>query len=696
MFDISEQELRELVDDGKIDREIANLLGCSKGTVWKARTRFGIKATDRSKGITEDRLRGYVDDGMSDKEIAEIYGTTPNVIRKHRQKHGIKRPRKTQSIPDETLRGMYERGDSVKDIANTFGCSQYIVMEREYELGLSEDAIGTRYGMHADDVRRYVRDGKTDIEIAAIYGCRKPDVWRFRKRHDIERTRIEKGLSRVTDEEFDRLVSSGLDDEEIAEKTGYTLGTVREKREKRGILKKRDRSDVDEDSLKRMFDDGKTDAEIAERFGVSTSSVKARRMEFGLSRDNSVTLPPDISSMYVDGMSMVAIADRFGCSPSTIRERLLDDGIEIRQPHQHEEQWSEFAEYAKSIYAVKGALDITETARYFDVSEQCVSRHARQEGVISLFDTRYSSPETSWKRWLEELGFHEGSGSVIADDEYVHNDRTTLTGIGNSGYPLEIDFLIPSRHLGIEVSPTWTHSSDGASYMRTVPQGYHQKKSLCAMERGVNLITVYDWEDEDKLKDIIRTRLGLNERIGARECVICHPSVSEEREFLRGNHLQGYVKSDICLGLRRNDRLVSVMTFGVPRFNHDFQFELLRFACLEGTSIIGGASRLFKAFIREQSPRQVMSYASLDISNGDLYKRLGFTMERVTRPSYEWVNPMDASEHYSWSLILNKGVDNVLGTHYGKGTDNIELMKRLGYVRVFNSGSMVFVWERGE
>ena len=47
--------------------------------------------------------------------------------------------------------------------------------------------------------------------------------------------------------------------------------------------------------------------------------------------------------------------------------------------------------------------------------------------------------------------------------------------------------------------------------------------------------------------------------------------------FLEKNHIQGKVGSSVNIGLYHQDKLVSLMTFGKPRMDKVYEYELLRF-----------------------------------------------------------------------------------------------------------------------
>ncbi len=48
---------------------------------------------------------------------------------------------------------------------------------------------------------------------------------------------------------------------------------------------------------------------------------------------------------------------------------------------------------------------------------------------------------------------------------------------------------------------------------------------------------------------------------------------------------------------------------------------------MEGVGVDGGMGKLLKAFIEDVGPDDVMSYADASWSDGDVYRKLGFTQE---------------------------------------------------------------------
>jgi hypothetical protein len=65
----------------------------------------------------------------------------------------------------------------------------------------------------------------------------------------------------------------------------------------------------------------------------------------------------------------------------------------------------------------------------------------------------------------------------------------------------------------------------------------------------------------------------------------------------------------------------------------NIDWELLRFCNKKYTSVVGGASKLFKHFLKNHSG-SVISYADRRRSQGNLYKQLGFVFSHNSSPNF--------------------------------------------------------------
>ena len=216
------------------------------------------------------------------------------------------------------------------------------------------------------------------------------------------------------------------------------------------------------------------------------------------------------------------------------------------------------------------------------------------------------------------------------------DNRTILKDLKQS-----IDIYIPYYKIAIEFDGLYWHNE-----INKPDKKYHLKKTEECLKQGIQLIHIF--EDEWVYKKYIvisrlRNLFSLNEnKIYARKCKIRIIENNVAKEFCKQNHLQGAVNANICLGLFFNDELVSVMTFGKLRknlgnTNSKDCYELLRFCNKKNTTVIGGASKLFKHFVNEYEPKKIISYADRRWSNGKLYETLNFKLTHTSQPNYFYV-----------------------------------------------------------
>lgn len=248
---------------------------------------------------------------------------------------------------------------------------------------------------------------------------------------------------------------------------------------------------------------------------------------------------------------------------------------------------------------------------------------------------------------------------------------------------VELDIYIPKFKLGIEYNGHYWHSEDNK------PKDYHINKTLFFREQGIKVLHFYDTEwsiKSDIVKNIIFSNLGLNSRIFARKCKVKEIATKEKDDFLDRTHLQGKDKSIIKLGLFHDGEIVSVMTFCKSRYDSSYEWELSRFSSKSGTSVVGGASKLFKHFISGYSPSSVVTYANRRISNGNLYKQMGFSYVGETQLGY---NYFKNNKMYSrFSLQKHKLKNKLL--HYDPELSTSENIKNNNFIKCWDCGNLKF------
>ena len=128
------------------------------------------------------------------------------------------------------------------------------------------------------------------------------------------------------------------------------------------------------------------------------------------------------------------------------------------------------------------------------------------------------------------------------------------------------------------------------------------------------------------------------ERIYARNCEVRKITNKEANTFLDAYHKQkGLMSASYCYGLFYKDELVQVETFGFPRIEkqngtiwHDW--ELLRECSKKDYYILGGKSKLLKAFEDEVHPLSLLSYCNTTAGfDGKSYAACGFHLDSTTK-----------------------------------------------------------------
>jgi hypothetical protein len=309
-------------------------------------------------------------------------------------------------------------------------------------------------------------------------------------------------------------------------------------------------------------------------------------------------------------------------------------------------------------------------------SPNYVATKSRDLGIPFPNNRSKSSHEIKMKEFLESIG-----------QPVQTNDRKILNG-------LEIDLFLPESSLGIEINGVYWHQFQDGLNSR-IDRLYHKRKTDLAEQKGIRLLQLFDYElmDNRKMKVIESIILGgcnKNRRIFARECKLQEIDSISYKNFLDDNHIKGSIISKVKMGLFYGDELMMVAGFSKPRFNKNYEWELIRLCSKTGFAVVGGATRIFSNFKKLYKPKSVISYCDRRFFTGLVYQKMGMERLGSNEPNYIWVK--------------NLGKDFKIVSRYGSQKHKISdstnqnmtedaIMRQHKYMKVYDSGQSVFVWK---
>ncbi len=309
--------------------------------------------------------------------------------------------------------------------------------------------------------------------------------------------------------------------------------------------------------------------------------------------------------------------------------------------------------------------------------------------VIDYLQSRYGIPPRATNtyprkfarrsKWHTELGsWLDGLGIEVQWD-----NRTILDG-------KEIDLYLPKYRLGVECNGLFYHRYIPNAKSEALRKGpdYHLSKTLLAQQNGVRLLQFFEdeWDNRPEVvKSIISSKLGINRRVGARKLKIVDVFDSQRYQFLDENHIQGRDGATVALGLKSDEEgILCMMTFCKSRYNRNHPWELSRFCNKAGVNVVGGFTRLLKAF-RIAHPGSIISYADRRISTGDVYEHNGFCLERVNPPSYWYMDKKYNRRYHRASFQLSKIRPNPDDPRTER-----EIMEERGWCRIYDCGTLAY------
>ena len=396
------------------------------------------------------------------------------------------------------------------------------------------------------------------------------------------------------------------------------------------------------------------------------------------------------------------------CSAERTRRRLLEsEGVEnVAQRGDVRQKLRETRLRDSDETKAKRSASLRISCNNEDVKEKRKATNLERygvESVLQLDDVHSSgvdaarSIKSKQKRVATVKDRYDVSNTFLLGhpgiDSSIERRFASLLDERNISYEREVrigqffyDFVI--NDVCVEIDPWIWHNATYHPYgsiedFQCCSPDYHSRKKDNAVDNGYRCIHVFDWDDYGKIADMFIQK----ECRGAREFDVVEyvDGFDKVNRFLDSYHLQGRCRHvEVAYSLEEGDTIYGVMTFGRARYNSSFDYELLRYCVDPRYAISGGAERLFSHF-RKSHYGRLLSYSDNAKFIGGVYPRLGFSKDTDGEPTVHWYNPKD-DRHITDALLRQRGADQLLGTSFGKGSSNRDIMIENGFVEIYDCG----------
>lgn len=295
----------------------------------------------------------------------------------------------------------------------------------------------------------------------------------------------------------------------------------------------------------------------------------------------------------------------------------------------------------------------------------------------------------TWKRSVEEVELERFIAGLLNPSVEIRIEE--LVDYGKTRFYLDI--AVPLFGLAFEFNGLYWHSD-------AVDRGNtrHSFRSDVAEYHGYRLIHIFedDWVHRRKATEhLIKGAFRNLSSVMARKTNVSLVEYSEAREFYSQYHIQGYsiAPKQTHLGLRLQGELVAVMSFS--RYSsgrkklEDGQWELVRFA--SKYLVQGGASKLFKHFVKSQKPDSILSFSWNHLFTGQVYETLGFKLDKHLPPDYSYVDLVNRRRLHK-SGFQHSRLKVRFGSRYDPDKSEKENCRANHFYRIYDCGKKRWLW----
>ena len=381
---------------------------------------------------------------------------------------------------------------------------------------------------------------------------------------------------------------------------------------------------------------------------------------------NSCTIKSDEVQEKTHNTCIEKYGKRFNC--------INVDEYELGEHHLHKHLLNLEDTKDKVLMNFLQEMHWREVAEYFCLSQDI-------EGSVTKFMSRLGFPivkEIKKGSSNLENEVYEYVCNLVGIDEVEKNTKKIIK-------PLELDIYIPNNKLAIEFNGLYWHSSNDVCDDNKYKKMHLNKTNLCE-EQNITLLHIFEneWLNKNKRdiwKSVLSSKLNKNKKIYARQCkIVENIDYDIIKEFCENNHLQGHASFSKSKGLYYNDELVMVVTFSKPRYNNNYDNELIRLCTKKYINVVGGASKLLKNEI-------FISYANRRWSSGNIYNTLKLNKISISKPSYYYFKNEYKLYHRS-SFMKHKLKEKL--EFFDENISESENMYNNKYRRIWDCGNILY------
>ena len=415
-------------------------------------------------------------------------------------------------------------------------------------------------------------------------------------------------------------------------------------------------------------------------YDISRKDQKQASTEANNRHNKNIKPDKETLELLYHDMSIEQLSKHFSVGLQTIYEwldahnipkRTLSESTKNAKHRQyHDIQFS--YEELDAVYDRSKSIDIL--ASTLNVSRTHIRNQLKNQGI------KIEPIEPSW-RSRAEIELYEFLKSNFPNDAWENSNKAIIS-------PFELDIINYDKKIAIEYCGLYWHSEMSSG--KTIK--YHRNKYIKCKEAGYKLITVFESDDQEKVRALLLKLFGKTTKIGARKTSMHDISSSEAMNFHKKHHLHSAVGSRYHYGLFYEDELVMAASFGKNRFGSDCEYECTRITSSGIVTVVGGVSKLIKHFIDTIKPKSIVTFADLRFGDGNVYKKCGFEYIEDTNPNY-WYSRKYTGHLYSRVKFQKHKLESQL-ENFDLAKTEFENMSDNGWDRIWDCGNAKFVWHR--